>query len=275
MEDIQSPWKHPNNFWNTHINPQDPYRVMEKEKVLIQNGLSRTEAKAYLSLLRIGEGTAGKIAEKARLHRSNVYDAADKLVEKGFAAYHQRKRLKVYTPADPDNLLRIAREKVVNLRKLMPQLRLEKELSRKKTTAEVYEGLKALRETFYRLLEHEKTIYAFGIPAYVPEALKSFIDGFHEKRMAKKVVMKHVYNEDAKERIRYLNSMKYTEAAYLPEEYNAPVTTMACGEYVLLITWRPMSFVKINNKVLAESYTKYCEFMLKNAKGKRKRGKRR
>lgn len=70
--------------------------------------------------------------------------------------------------------------------------------------------------------------------------------------------MKHIYNVDAKERIDYLNSLPYTEARYLPQEYSSPVATEVCGDHVNLILWdKDAIVIQIESKEIAKAYKKY------------------
>jgi sugar-specific transcriptional regulator TrmB len=51
------------------------------ESVLEEIGLSKTESKIYLSLLKQGTCTVTEIANDAKLHRANVYDSVKILVD--------------------------------------------------------------------------------------------------------------------------------------------------------------------------------------------------
>jgi len=240
---------------------------MDKENILRDLGLSKNESKVYLSLLTLGIVSAGKVAERCKLHRTNVYDALERLIAKGLVSYVVNKNnVKTFEATDPNKLLMLIKEKEKAVSNIMPQLLLEKQLSQKKASAQVYEGLKAFKLAEYNLLKYNEPILAYGIPAVVPDAVKSYIMGFHRERIEKKIVFKHIYNEDAKDRIKILNEMEYTEAKYLPEEFNSPVTTMICGPEVLLINWaKPLTFIRIENEQLANAYKSYFDVLYKSA----------
>ncbi len=235
--------------------------------VLTEVGLTSNEAKVYVSLLRVGEGSATKVADAAKMHRPNVYDSVERLIEKGFVSYRLLGRTKVFKAAEPKRLLDSVVEKEEKLKKVLPTLELEKGLSEVKSHAETYEGIRAFRQVLTGLLDYRKTIYAFGIPGFVPDIVKDFICHFHKQRIKIGLEMKHIYNDDAKERIEYLNSLEHTSAAYLPEEYNTPTTTIVCGDEILLVGWKPLVFVRIVNRGLADGYQRYCELMLRSARG--------
>lgn len=248
--------------------------VATKEEVLQELGLSINEAKVYVALLNLGATTAGKVAEKCKLHRTNVYDALERLGEKGLASYIIKDETKLFEAADPESLAKLIEERKAKLEAVMPQLLLDKQLS-KKTSAHIYEGTKALKLAFYNLLKYNKPIHIYGLPKHAPEMVKSFIDLFHKTRIQKKILMQHIYNENAQERIKYLNSLDYTEAKYLPHQFDTPISTLTCGDEVLIIYWlEPLTFIRIESKQLADTYKKYFEVLYATAEIREHHSKR-
>ena len=54
-------------------------------EVLENLGLSKNEARIYETLLKEGESPVGFLAVKSGVHRRNVYDTLNRLIEKGLA----------------------------------------------------------------------------------------------------------------------------------------------------------------------------------------------
>ena len=77
----------------------------------------------------------------------------------------------------------------------------------------------------------------------------------------------HIYNENAKERIKYLNKMKLTTAQYLPKEYDSPATTTIYGNKVVFWIWsdEPLTLM-IESQRMAEAYRKYFKLLLNLSK---------
>jgi len=239
--------------------------MMNREEVLQELGFSKNEAIVYLALLNLGPSTAGKVAERCKLHRTNVYDALERLSEKGIVSHMIKENTKIFEATDPNHLKQLLDEKKMHLEAVLPQLLLDKQIAAK-TSAHVYEGLKAFRAVFFNMLNYKETIVAYGIPKIVPDIVKPFIEQFHAQRIKKGIVMKHLYNENAKERIASLNSLSKTEARFLPEKFNSPVTTIVCGDETLIINWeKPITFIQIENRALADAYKKYFEILYSNA----------
>lgn len=236
------------------------------EDVLVEElGLSRNEAKVYTALLHLGSVPVGKIASESKIHRTNVYDTLDRLIEKGLVSYVQKDDVKHYQATEPDNLFSIIREKEARLQSLLPQLHFSQRA--KKSTVHVYEGKTPIKNMLNRFLEQGKPIDVFGIPKEVPEILKHFLPGFHARRVKKEIPMRHIYNLDAIERINHLNTLPCTEARSLPKSYDSPVSTLIAGDLVVLTLFsQDLLVILIESASLARSYRNYFNLLWKLAK---------
>ena len=82
--------------------------------------------------------------------------------------------------------------------------------------------------------------------------------------------MKHVYDEDAKERIAYLNSLPFTEARYFPTKTGSPATTLVYGDKVAFVIWsEPLLGILIQSKRMAEQYRRYFALLYRLSAQKR------
>lgn len=237
------------------------------EDILEEAGLSKNEAKAYIALLELGEASGGEIADKSKLHRTNAYDAIERLVEKGLVAYLVKNKIKYFRPADPENLLRLIREKENKIQAIIPQLKLAKQLTSKGDDVSIQTGITAIFNTLYDFLDGQSPIDVFGIPKNIVEVIKGKISYFHEERIKKHILMRHIYNHSAQDRIVYLNTLPYTEARYLPAKFDSQVATFICGDVVVLfVCTEPYTSIKIHNQELANAYKRYFELLYTAAK---------
>ncbi|MFC1722933.1 helix-turn-helix domain-containing protein [Nanoarchaeota archaeon] len=132
---------------------------METEQALMEVGIPRNHARVYLSLLRVGDGTAGRVAEECKMHRPSCYDVMERLVDRGLASYFLRGRQKIFRASAPRRILEMLREKQKRLEEVMPVLELERELNGK-VVAEVGEELRSLRREVGRL---KGKVYVMGL----------------------------------------------------------------------------------------------------------------
>jgi len=237
------------------------------EAILVDIGLSRSEAKIYLALLRDGVSTVTKISDATKLHRANIYDALKKLVSRGLATYMQKEGVSLYEAVEPNALMNILKEKEQQLSSILPQLELSRKLSAQKGEAYVVEGLSGLFNAMYHFLSYVDTIRVYGIPKSVPEIVRTKIPHFHKERLTKGIKMLHIYNHDATERMRTLNKMPLTEAKFLPESFDSQVSTWVCGEEIMITLWqKPIVCIVVKNKQVAESYKHYFSLLWLAAK---------
>ncbi len=239
-----------------------------KEQILMDLGLSQNESKIYLSLLETGFSNPTKIAEASGVHRVNVYDSVNKLKEKGLISEVVKEGKRCFQAAPPESLKNILREKEMQLNKIIPELELQKKLAEHQHQVEMYEGHDFIRNMFIRFLEKKEDILDLGIPKFVLEQMsKQGMDGeyfhneLHKRRIKQKQTMYHIYNSDAKDRIKFLNTLPYTKARYLPSDFNQVVTTTICGDELVIQVYhedgqKPQSIV-IKNENIANAYKKY------------------
>ncbi len=236
-------------------------------EILENIGLSRNESKVYLALLNIGLSSVSPLAKQSGLHRANVYESLKKLLSRGLATQIKKGSSNFYEAVEPDNLLRIVKEKEHSLQSIIPQLRLSRQMASSHTSAEVFDGVRSFVRLLHTLLDYNEPIFAFGIPSSAPEMMKTLLQRFHNERLSRSVVMKHIYNENAQERISFLNSMPFTEAKFLPEEFNTNVTTVVCGDEVVVVSWEdPVSSIRIKSPSFAKAYSNYFSLLWKSAK---------
>jgi sugar-specific transcriptional regulator TrmB len=237
------------------------------EEELQDIGLNKNEAKIYIALTEIGQTTIGDIAKKSKVHRTNVYDAIENLVNKGLVSLILKDNIRYYQPTDPDNLMNMIQEKEEKVKNLLPQLRMLQGLSNDKSEASIQEGLEATRRALDSLLVYKSEILVMGAPSHVDQLLGPFLANFHKRRVEMKIVMKHLSNTDAQDRIKYLKTLKYTPVRVLPSAYNSPVATIIVGEEVKFIQFieNPV-IITIKNKNMVDGYRKYFYYLWKDAK---------
>lgn len=237
------------------------------ETNLIEAGLNKNEAKIYLDLTEAGTSSIGEVSKRIKVHRSNVYDAVEGLVTKGLVSFVVKNKVKQFQITHPNNLLNMIREKEEKVQQLLPQLTLMNSLSDNKNEAQIMEGLPAAKRAMDHFLTHNETINVMGVPSKVAELVGPFLTNYHKRRTAKKIVMRHIYNTDANERMRILEKMPYTEVKILPAAFNSPVATNIVGNEVTLIYWdKNATVIRIVNEKIASVYKQYFNLLWNKAK---------
>ena len=104
-------------------------------------------------------------------------------------------------------------------------------------TIKMTKGVFAIREVLGDILKNNRRIFAYGIPKEAPGRFGPILRDFHKERIKKKILMMHIYNSDAKDRVKLLDKMEYTEARVLPQKYNSATTTIINGNDIYMIFW--------------------------------------
>src|SRR3989338_1275628 len=108
----------------------------EHIEILQTLGLTVIETKTYLTLLEIGKSLAGTIAERAHLHRRNVYDALEKLLQKGLVSYTISNNKKYWNAVHPEKTLNLMKENENLISSALPYLISQFNSSKLKQTVE-------------------------------------------------------------------------------------------------------------------------------------------
>lgn len=239
------------------------------EEILQDIGLTKNESRVYLSLLKRKKGTAIEIAEESKVHRVNVYDAIKKLKMSGLVTEMRIDDKKVFVVSDPKHIMNILKEKELKLNNILPELELQHSMNKKSCDIQMFESQNAIRKQFLRFVERGKPIYYWGLPKVILSLIgKDFQEEIHKRRAAKQQWMYHIYNSDAYERSRYLNTLPFTKSRCSSPAMDSPVATAVCGEELVLnlVIEEKLITVSIMNKALAEAYEKYFWVLWENAK---------
>ncbi|MEK6887843.1 MAG: helix-turn-helix domain-containing protein, partial [Candidatus Aenigmatarchaeota archaeon] len=125
------------------------------EEKLEKVGLSKAEAKLYISLTKLGSSSTGSIIKETGLRKSTVYECLNRLLEKGVVSYIVKNNIKFFEATDPDRLVdfiddrkRELEENKSDIKKILPQLKSLRNPLKPHAEAHVFlgvEGFKTMR----------------------------------------------------------------------------------------------------------------------------------
>lgn len=231
-------------------------------------GLTETEIKIYLSLLSLGTTSAGRIVEQTGIYRKNLYDALNKLIEKGLVSYVIENKIKFFQPKNPENLLRYLRdkknkitEKENELKKELPELKQKFVSLTPEIESEIYRGTEGIKTILNECLKY-KEILMIGATGDVENRLPYFWPQYNKKREKLKCKWKLLLVHEAKNKP--ITKSKYYEYKILPKILSGFNVIYIYEDYVANILWleKPLAFV-IKHKILAENYRKYFNYLWK------------
>lgn len=228
-------------------------------------GLGKNEAKIYLALIKKQASSVLEISKITKIHRSNIYDALTNLINHGLVYEVNSEKRKLFYARPLKSLLDYVKHKEIELKEIIDNFEVVNLASKEKVG--ISKGKFALKQALMSLLESGEPIVVYGIPKFAIETIGPILKEFHKERIKRKIPMKHIYNQNAEERIKQLNKMRYTEAKHLSEKYDSLVSTNIVKDKVILIIWdKDISIIEISDEKIAKAYKNYFEILWKKAK---------
>ncbi len=227
-------------------------------------GLTDNESKIYLTLLNQGPCTAGTITSKSGIHRRSVYDAIDRLIEKGLIGYIKQNNIKTYEATNPKHLFEILKIKEENIQKIMPSLIGAYEQTKEKKETLFFRGKNGVKNIFEDQIAEKKEILIIGASTEAYETLKYYLPHYDNARVKKKINVKILFDETVKkEKLK----IPLSEIRYLKKNFSGPTAINIYSDRVAQIIWTENPYaILIKDKDVADSYKKYFEVMWKAAK---------
>lgn len=124
--------------------------IQALESSLVGFGLTPKQAKVYLAALQLGTSSVQQIAEKARIERTNAYDAIQALIDRRLLSITTVGKKRLFVAEAPEMLSSVLDEKAAELEAALPELRSLYNASPTKPKIQFYpgaEGCKAVLET--------------------------------------------------------------------------------------------------------------------------------
>lgn len=234
-------------------------------------GLTETEIKIYLSLLSIGTTSAGKLAEDTGIYRKNLYDALNRLIEKGLVTFVVENKIKVFQPKNPENLVNYLEEKKAKIdekkdeiEKIIPQLKSQFNSLSPEIESEIYRGLDGIKTILKECLNYKEVLF-IGATGDVENRLPYFWPHYNKKRIKMKSKWKLLLVHEAKDKP--ITKSALYEYKILPEILSGLNVIYIYGDYVANVLWleKPIAFV-IKHKTLSNNYKKYFDYLWKTVK---------
>jgi len=241
--------------------------IMEK-KILTDLGLTNNEVEVYLSLLRLGFATVNDIAKKTGLHRQAVYDALERMLDKGFTSFVMKNNVMHFKALAPEKIIDYLDGKKQSVEMILPELISLTKKENETTNVEVFKGKMVVR-IFFRenLKEVEKTKSApltNGIDDFKffekdNISLEKYLAGLRRLNIKEKVLVV--------EGQKYLVKGEQTHYKQLAKEYFSSLPISVAGNKVFTLVWGdPDYLITIENPQFAEANRKKFEALWKIAK---------
>ncbi len=235
------------------------------EEILREIGLTSNEIKVYEALLHFGEATTNQLTVKSKVHRSNVYDALNKLIEKGLASMVFMKGEKKFQAIHPKRLLEIEKEREIKIENILPKMEKMFLSSEEKETALLYKGVSGIKNHLQDMLETKETIYIIGARGlWLDPRLKYIIHPFLNKSKRLGIKFKHIFHHEIKtQKKKIIKLIPNLEYRFFPKDYPIPMAITIYGPYVATYAGLKAGYFQedqmmfiIKSRKLADGYRK-------------------
>jgi len=245
------------------------------KQLLEEIGLTKGEIKVYLTLLKLGETTTGKIIEEAQISSGKIYEILDKLIKKGLASYIIKEKTKYFSAASPNRILDYLRKKEKDLKKKeqellkeLPSLLAIEKRAKKEYETNLFKGFKGIQTAIFEALEdltEKDEVLAMGIISHKKEQYNLLWQRWHKERINKKIICKAIFSDKNTDYFKLFKKMKFTEIKVLQGITPSAIDVM--GKRVLIFTYgEEASCLSIKNPEIAQSFKTFFETMWKIAK---------
>jgi sugar-specific transcriptional regulator TrmB len=236
--------------------------------ILGEIGLTNSEILVYTTLLRSGSIKVGELIKEISLHRSRVYEAINRLIDKGLVSYVIKNNVKYFEATDPERLVDYIDEQKEKLtekkgmiKKIIPELRNQASPMKPHAEAHVYFGKDGFKTIRKDVLKQKQDLYIIGAVGKEDKFLKYFFPSFNLLRVKNGIKWNILFDPELKGK--KITKLKLMETRFLPKDYATPATINIYGDRVVNVLWQgdnPVCFMVIN-KEIADSYRKWFELL--------------
>lgn len=243
------------------------------EKILIDAGLSKEQAKIYLFLLKNGLAPAKVIASKTGTGRALAYKVLEQLIKLGLAEKREDiGKVALFFPAHPKRIKELvaarkerALEASEALERSFGLLTSSFNLLSSKPNIQFFEGVTGLQRVYGDILEEGKDIRVISSPVEDRREVLHLIREQIEKQAAKNIRTRSINPHGAHEPAtpvtedeKYLITRKH-----VPEEHlHIPAQIIIYGDRVAITNFREnIITVAIESKYIAETFRLMFEYI--------------
>ena len=245
------------------------------KKSLQDIGLAPKEADVYLAILALGRGTASKIARRAHIARTTVYDILGSLFDKELVTLTGREPKQEYVAMSPDQLLEYIRKEFEKKRddlqvvkdSLVPQLRSIHNVTNRPKVF-LYEGREGMEKVYEDTLTSREPIRAYasvgdmhlGLPGYFPE--------YYKRRAEKGIAIRAIIPDtEAGVERKALDKNELRESALVPKDkFMFSPEINIYDNKLMIASWKEKLGIIIESSEIADAMKKIYELSWAEAK---------
>jgi sugar-specific transcriptional regulator TrmB len=236
-------------------------------------GLSQSEATLYLSLLKFGTSEVQPLIEETGFYKANIYQALERLCEKGIISKIIENKKRVYQIQKPESILELIKKKK---NELDEQEKIAKELIKKienkkstnvQETAMVFRGIAGVKQIYSEIINKKLDYLVFGSPKESGIIIEDYYwQNLHLKQKENKIKAKMIFHKSLR-KWKKLIPKDIINLRFFDEEFEPLTETTIYGNKVAFVVWAENPVVTIiNNEHVVDSYKQLFNILWKISK---------
>ncbi|MEZ4104477.1 MAG: helix-turn-helix domain-containing protein [Candidatus Paceibacterota bacterium] len=230
-------------------------------KILEEIGLTKTEARIYEHLLRLGESPVSSLQKSLDTHPQIIYRTIDNLTKKDLVTVVNKKNKKFVIPEHPKKLEELEKEKLNKLKNSLPELIdiMNKTESTLVKTSVGFEAIRSFRRMAINELKRSETLYIIGGSGdRFYDVMGDDYEEIENKRIKKKINKKLLAFSQEKEKFNQDTNRLHTDFRYFSSNHPTLSSINIFNDHVGIIIWSTEPIlIHINSHEVANSYKHY------------------
>jgi sugar-specific transcriptional regulator TrmB len=225
--------------------------------ILENIGFDEKEAKVYLALSTIGQGTATEVSKQSGLKRAIVYHVLGRLKKRGYAQELPGGKIKQFSSSDPMKVLRNASAAAESLRIVMPMIQALQDKGREKPRIEFFEGKDAILSVYRTVYEPAKEARFLSsierLNKFIPEETQAWVKRYQTGTI--KNHGKHLLSDSLADRVwaKEAERGRGQEARILPKNVQMEMDFSIADDVLGITSFNPLFIVVIHSAGIASS----------------------
>jgi sugar-specific transcriptional regulator TrmB len=242
--------------------------------LLEELGLSRNEARTYMTLLRLGRANSAELARESGIHRINVYDVLNSLISKGLVSYITEGGTRTFKPESPEKLKEKLDAKSAMLARVLPSLMQEFSARKEPFDVSILRGVEGKRSQFEEIARaarntENRIFVPHGLTSMERPPYNTMLINWFERLARQNVSSKLIIMDSpgAREKAKRFHGLSKHRVRFSKEIKFSPVSWNVCQD-LLFLTFHtePFLVIRIRSKDIAAAFMNSFDLMWKAAK---------
>lgn len=238
------------------------------ETLLAELGLTPLERAIYGMLLEHGSAGASTISQKTGIHRRNVYDCIERLIQKGLVGYIKENNRNVYSITNPETILHKLQQRERSFAALLPDLLHQYRAGTEKKETLFFRGKAGLKLIFEDQIREGKEVLVNATTTKVDQVLTHFFPKYQLLRKEHIIPTrmlfdaKHATLQNRKE----LAQLPLAKVRFIKEFNKSPMSQYLYGNNVAIVVWSntPIAIL-IRQHAIAQGFRQNFEVLWRMA----------